>query len=375
MSSKIQHNILIGLTVIFILLIVAVSPMFKKNLPNPSYYNQAFEEATVLEILEEDLVDDPVVDKLVTGTQDLLVEINTGKYKGEVFETTNILDKTHNVHAKEKMTVIVGIRETEDGANIWVYNHKRENFLYLLLFTFFALLIYFGGKKGLDSILALLFTTVVFVFILLPLIFNGFDIIITSTLCAILSLVVSFLLVGGFEKKTVIAILGTFCGITVAGLVSYIFGALTNISGVNLDKGTQLVYVALDYDIKIKGIMYASILIASLGAVMDVAMSISSSMKEIYTLNPKIDFNSLFKAGMNIGKDIMGTMANTLILAFMGGSLSLMLLLYGYNMTYTQLINIPFISVEIVQGIAGSIGIVLTVPFTAFVASWLYVRK
>ena len=120
--------------------------------------------------------------------------------------------------------------------------------------------------------------------------------------------------------------------------------------------------------------MYASILIASLGAIMDVAMSISSSMQEIYELNPAIAFQELFKRGMNIGKDIMGTMANTLILAFMGGSFSLVMLLWGYNMSLRQIGNLPFIAVEVVQGIAGSIGIVLTVPFTAFMACMLYLK-
>ena len=374
MSPKTQHNILLVITIVFIILITSISPLLRMELPKPSYYNQIFEEAQVVAIIEEELTVDPVVEGLLNGTQKIVVYIKTGEYKGEVFETVNVLDKAHNVLVKNGLDIIVGIRETEDGPRALVYNHKRQNYLYLLVGLFFGLLIYFGGKKGLDSIIALVFTAVVLIFILLPLIFRGFDVIITSTCCAILSLVVSFLLIGGFEKKTFVAILGTFCGITASGLISYIFSGLTNISGVNLDKGTQLVYVALDYGIKVKGLMYASILIASLGAIMDVSMSISSSMKEIYILNPKIQFKALFKAGMNIGRDIMGTMANTLILAFMGGSFSLMLLLWGYNMTYRQLINLPFISVEIVQGIAGSIGIVLTVPFTAFMASVFYLH-
>ncbi len=174
------------------------------------------------------------------------------------------------------------------------------------------------------------------------------------------------------RKKTLVAILGTFCGIIVAGIVSYIFSRLTHITGVHLDKGTQLVYVALDYGIKIKGLMFASILIGSLGAVMDVAMSISSSMYEICSLDNSITFKSLYNKGMNIGKDIMGTMANTLILAFMGGSFSLILLMWGYNMDYRQMANLPFLSVELIQGLAGSIGIVLTVPFTALMAGFLY---
>jgi len=142
-----------------------------------------------------------------------------------------------------------------------------------------------------------------------------------------------------------------------------------------MDKGEQLIYIAQDYQIQIHGLMFASILIASLGAVMDVSMSIASSMQEIYTTNPDISMKDLMKSGLVVGRDIMGTMANTLILAFAGGSLSLILLIWGYQMDYRQMINMPFISIEVIQGLSGSIGVILTVPFTALVSAWLLERK
>lgn len=375
MLKKHAHTLLLITTIMMIILIIALSPLLKKGLSSPDYYNQDFEEALVVALENEELTPDPVIEGLVTGRQEALVQMLTGPYKGELYETINVLDQSHNVLLKESLRVIVGVRETDEGPKIWVYNHKRVNYLYLMAALFFITLLYFGGRKGLDSIVALLFTASVFIFILVPLIFRGYPTIILSIVCALVSLVVSFLLIGGFEKKTYVAIMGTVCGIIAAGLVSYIFSGLTHISGINLDKGPQLVYVAMDYGLKVKGLMFASILIASLGAVMDVAMSISSSMQELHKMNPKITFKQLFKTGMTIGKDIMGTMANTLILAFMGGSFSLMLLLWGYNMSYRQISNLPFISVEVVQGLAGSIGIVLTVPFTALMASFFYLQN
>lgn len=375
MKNNRLHNLLLIATTISIILIIAIAPLFKSGMSLPNYYNQLFEEAVVVEIISEDLKTDAVIHGLIVGRQEAVVQVTTGKYKGGIYETVNILDQAHNVLLQNKLKVIVGIRETDEGPKVWVYNHKRVNYLYALAGIFFLLLLYFGRKKGIDSIVALLFTGSVFIFILIPLIFRGYNTVLLAIICAIVSLVVSFLLIGGFEKKTFVAILGTFCGIIVAGLISLIFSKLTHITGINLDKGTQLVYVALDYGIKVKGIMFASILIASLGAVMDVAMSISSAMYELYLMNTKITFKNLFTTGMNIGKDIMGTMANTLILAFMGGSFSLMLLLYGYNMSYTQISNLPFIAVEVVQGLAGSIGIVLTVPFTAFMAALIYLKS
>lgn len=233
----------------------------------------------------------------------------------------------------------------------------------------------FGGLKGLKAALSLLFTGVMLVFVMIPLIFQGHSPVWVSIVCTTIIAIISFILIGGFERKTLSAILGTLIGITCAGILSYIFGGLVNVSGMNMDKGEQLIYIAQDYQIQIHGLMFASILIASLGAVMDVSMSIASSMQEIKANTPSIHRRDLLKSGLVVGKDIMGTMANTLILAFAGGSLSLILLIWGYQMEYRQMINMPFISIEVIQGLSGSIGVILTVPFTALVSAWLYNKK
>lgn len=362
------------MVIILIPLIIGISNSIKSRMNIPSFYNQDYEEGIVRLILEEDLKPDPVVEGMQIGKQILAIEVTTGKHKGLVQEVINTIDQGHNVVTGVGQTVIIGITETDDEPDIWVYNHKRAPTLYVLVALFLSIMLYFGGKKGLYSIVALLFTGTMFIFVLVPCIFNGVHPMLVTIVCAIVSTVVSFILIGGFNRKSWVAIIGTMMGIVAAGLIAFIFGKLTYLTGINIDKGTQLVYIALDYGVKIKGLLFASILIASMGAVMDVSMSIASSMQEIYVLNPKIGFKKLFESGMSIGKDIMGTMANTLILAFMGGSLGLILILWGYNMEYVQLINMPFLSVEVIQGIAGSIGIILTVPFTAFIASIIYLK-
>ena len=121
-------------------------------------------------------------------------------------------------------------------------------------------------------------------------------------------------------------------------------------------------------NLKVKGLMFAGILVSSLGAVMDVAMSISSSMFEIKSINTKLNKMQLFKSGMNIGKDIIGTMTNTLILAFTGGALCTLILLYSAKMSFSRIINLDFLGMEIIQGLAGTIGIILTVPATVLLA-------
>jgi len=372
MNTKLPHKILLITIILSIPLIIYLSPLIKKGINLPSYYNQLFEKALITKVIEEEITNDDVIKGIKNGRQVLEVKVLTGKYKNNIYKTINIIDQSHNVLGKEGLKIIVGIRETNEGAKIWVYNYVREYYLYFLALIFALLLITFGGRQGLNSLVALIFTASVFIFIMVPLFFKGYNPVILSIIAVSITSIISFLLIGGFEKKILVAILGTISGILVAGIISFTFSKLTHLSGINLEKGKELVYVAMDYNIQIKGLMFSSILIASMGAIMDVAMSISSSMYEIYKIDSSISSNNLFNSGMNIGKDIMGTMANTLILAFMGGSLTIMLMMWGYNMSYYQLINLPFVSVEIIQGLAGSTGIVLTVPFTALMACLIY---
>jgi uncharacterized membrane protein len=112
-----------------------------------------------------------------------------------------------------------------------------------------------------------------------------------------------------------------------------------------------------------------------MGAVMDIAMSISSAISEIHEANNKLGFTDLFKAGMNIGRDAMGTMANTLVLAYVGGALNMMVLIYSYGVSFNQLMNTDFVAIEMIRAIAGSIGIIGTVPCVAAVAGYLYSKK
>lgn len=123
--------------------------------------------------------------------------------------------------------------------------------------------------------------------------------------------------------------------------------------------------------IKIKGLFICGVLIAALGAIMDVAMSIASAVEELHSVNKDLTTKELFTRGMNIGRDAMGTMANTLILAFAGTSLNMMILIYSYHIPYLQLLNTDYVAIEIISAICGSMGIIVTVPLVAWISSVL----
>ena len=175
---------------------------------------------------------------------------------------------------------------------------------------------------------------------------------------------------GGFAILSVLEKNSLHLAVIFAG----IFGKVTQITGYNVSDIEELIYLEEKTAIKINELLFAGILIASLGAVMDVGMSIASTLQEIYSRRPDLGMWDLFKSGMNVGKDMMGTMSNTLILAFVGSAVSELVINYAYNLPFRQIINSYNIGIEIMQGVSGSIGVILTVPAVAVVTAWMLTR-
>lgn len=370
-----KEKILFILVAISIVIMGVFAPKYTEKNRRTSAFRQEFATGEIVKVLEENLMQDPIMTDRYRGSQVLQVKILEGQEKGKEFEVYNSLSNLHNTYGKPGLKAIFTIKETDGKKIVWLYNEKRDTYIYGLSVIFLLLVCILGKMKGVKSILSLIFTAAVIIYLLIPMMFSGANPIPISIGLLSIITIVSFLLVGGFERKTYLAIGGAIFGITLAGTISYVSGELMNLSGINMEGGEQLVYIAKGYKIQVKGLLFVSILIASLGAVMDVSMSIASSINEIYTHNPKIPLKMLFISGMNIGRDIMGTMVNTLILAFAGGSLPMMMMIWGYNMDYNQFINIPAIIIEITNALAGSIGIIATVPFTAAISIIFIKRK
>ena len=174
------------------------------------------------------------------------------------------------------------------------------------------------------------------------------------------------------DFDAVVAAGGTVAGVVIAGLAATLFSLATGITGWNVSDIESLLTLASTSGIQVGGLLFSGLLISSLGAVMDVAMSIASAIAEIHVQNPALPRRALFRAGMHVGRDMMGTDSNTLILAFAGGSISMLVLDYAYNLPYRQIINSNNIGIAIMQGLSGSFGIVLAVPVTVALAVLLY---
>ncbi|WP_315079636.1 YibE/F family protein [uncultured Clostridium sp.] len=329
-------------------------------------------KAQVIQVNKEKLQEDKYIEDMELGYQEVKVKILDGPYKDNEYNVLNNISRLYNTKVKGGSKVIVALYIKDGNINdMMISSFTRSHVLITMGMLFLISILLIGGFRGLKAIVSLIFTIVCVIYLMLPLMLRGVSPIFSSFIVATISITITLILISGINKKSTAAILGTLSGVVIAGIFAYVFGLWANLSGVNLTDAESIMYISETTGLKIRGIMFAGILISALGAVMDVAMSISSSIFEIHSINKDMSISNLFKSGMNIGRDIIGTMANTLILAFAGGSLNLLILIYSSNMTFNRLMNLDVIGTEVIQGLAGSIGIILTVPITAIVTSYL----
>ena len=330
----IGHLIVSVLMVLFIIFLVVFNLGIQKTpmLPNDG---MTFEKATVVKVLEDNLSEDGTR----AGSQRLGVEITSGEYRGTVCEASNMAGYLYGAQCEVGTKVIVQVSEYEGDFSVSVYNYDRGMTLYILVGLFLVVLCMIGGRKGVMSAASLVFTFVCIIFLYVPLMYLGYSPFFAATLVVILTTLVTMYFIGGFSIKTACSVLGTIAGVVVAGLIAMIFGNLSHISGWNVSEIETMIVIGQNSKLQIGGMMFSGILIASLGAVMDVSMSVASTINEIYLHNPKLTAKQLFTAGIHVGQDMMGTMSNTLILAFTGGSINTLMIIYAYSMPYLQIMN------------------------------------
>ena len=310
------------------------------------------------------------------GDQELEIQILSGDHKDEIMTVTNYMSALFNVDVQQGDRIIVRIMTDENGSYYAsVFNYDRGIVLGGFLLIFFILLATLGGKKGLGALAGLLLTLGCIWFILIPCLLRGVPAIPVTIAVSAVSAAAGLIFLNGYSKKTFCAVCGCVGGVLVSGIAAAVVGSLSPMNGFNMQEAENLILYGADQGLKVSGLLVCGALISALGAVMDVALGIASSVWEMKEQNPDASVGSLFRSGMQIGKDAMGTMANTLILAFAGSSLNMLILVQTYNIPFLQLINTDSIALEVVQSVAGSIGILLTVPLVALISARLMARR
>lgn len=272
--------------------------------------------------------------------------------------------------------IIVAISQDLSRKTYNVADYDRFSYVYYLIGAFVLSLLMLGGRVGLKSIFVVFFAIFIILQGMIPLILQyHMNIILVTLLISALIAAVTQITVSGWNAKTAGAILGTVGGVTVAGLLAYACIVFMHLTGLDSEEAIMLKVTYLA-SVDFSQVLFAGVVLGALGAVMDVAISIASAQYEIKTSCPQMGFKELFTSGINVGRDVMGTMSNTLILAYMGSSLPLVLLLSAQNnVPFLRIMNLNLIVTEFARALTGSIGLICSIPLTALVTAWFLTKR
>lgn len=348
------------------LLLVKLNDVDKVELTNQS--GRTFEKGVVTRILRDNRQEDGTR----VGEQAVVVRMTSGKKAGDEVTATSSAGFLFGAPCTVGLKVVVVQSVAGDTVVTSVYSRDRGNVLIGYALLYLITLAVIGGRQGLRGALGLVFTVGSIVYVYLPLVYRGFSPFWSAVLVCAVAATVTLYLVSGPNLKTLVAIMGTLAGVIIAGLAAALFSAASSVTGWNVSNIETLLTLWNTRGIQVEGLLFSGLLIAALGAVMDVAMSVSSAMNELCVQDPAIPRRELFSAGMRIGRDIMGTDSNTLILAFAGTSISMLVLNYAYDLPWLQVINSNNIGVAVMEGLSGSFGVILSIPATVAFAAWLF---
>ena len=345
--------------------------------PDSAEYME-YENAVVEQVLSDSTESDPVSEDHFRGSQTLIVRVKTGRYAGQQMMADNTVGPIYGAPMAVGDGVTVGLSTYEDGTvRCYVYEFDRFPGLLMVLGAFLLVTVLVGGKVGVKSLVSLGLTVAALIFVLLPLLLAGWSTIPTTFLVSVLVTAATFVILGGVDKKTVCACLGTLAGILLATVFGLMAQSLLRIDGYRQEYAEALLQLRQTEEsgIGISGLVTAGVIVSALGAVMDVTMSISSAIQELTRVNDSLTARDLFKSGMNIGRDMVGTMTNTLILAILGSGLTLIVYIYSLGLQPWQLLSSAYMSLEAISAVASSIGVMLAVPLTAAVCAVSFGKK
>lgn len=378
MKKEFKKDVVFFVVFIFIMLAII---LFGINSSLWSNNDSSDEEASFLRGRVVEVVEDRTslnVAGARVGSQDLLIELLSGPRKGDVIKSQNLLYPIeHAVYAEVGQRVLVFFQPATDPMSddyfSHIQSHDRIGGIYFITFAFLALLVVIFGKSGLRAAFSLIFTFVAIIFLLLPLVAYGLSPSLSTISVSILIVVVSITSIMGFQKKTYVSIIGSCIGILCYCLFYLLIGAVLRVNGFNVAEIDLLIVAGLYMGAR--ELLFSSILVASLGGIMDVAVSLSSAMFELSKTAEQNHFKALFQSGMKLSKDIVGSSSNTLILAFTGTFLISLILFAITNTQYEVMMNRVDISIEILRVVSASAAMIVCAPITVLINAVAFSRK
>lgn len=333
---------------------------------NPTLVSAGESARSIAEVYE---VDKQYAD--IFKTQYIKAIILEGEYAGRHVQIQHMparysiydfnLEKGHRIFVEAYLT-------PEGRLEGKILGIDREFYIVRFAFVFLIILLIIGGIKGLRSFVALVLTGFIIVSVLIPMILDGHTPLFATMISSVIIIVVGFLIINGFSRKCAAAILGTTSGVIFAAIFAEFFSGLTSITGAT---DQEIIYYIAERGISVDfaGLFVSGVLIGSIGVTMDVSMSVTSIVFELKKRSPRIKYHQLVSSGMNVGKDMIATMVNTLVLAYAGASMPLFLLFVNIGMPIDYILNTEIISAEIIRSLSGSVALILTIPLTSLIAA------
>ena len=312
-----------------------------------------------------------------SGEQTCILEVENGKFKGQEIEGVNFLsgslekDKIYQVGDRALVTISENNGEI---ASVIMSDHYRLDKEFILLIIFAIFLILFAGKNGLQSIYSFVITILMIWKVLVPAYLNGMNPVWVGIAITILLTGIIILFVYGFERRTIAATLGSLLGIVTTAILGIVFTDLFKIHGAVMSDSESLLYSGYQ-NLNLTAIFMSGIFIGASGAMMDLSVDITSAIYEVVQKKPTIGWREATKSGINVGKAAMGTMTTTLLLAYSGGYIALLMVFMAQGTPIDHILNYKYVAAEILDTVVGSFGLVTVAPFTALIAGILLTGK
>lgn len=376
-KSVIIYVATIALSLVYIFLL---NNLFLNDLD--LFQNKDVVKARVLEIISSD------VNEYQLGLNDVHEEktiyfkakVLNGNQKGEIVEAAQQINDIYaGNHEEVKVKDKILLMEVDyfENADYLMTEFVRSDSIAIFCIIFMLFLLIFGHKKGINTIISLVFTCLAIFLVFIPAVLSGHNIYLWSTITCLFIIVMTLLLINNLSKKTLCAMMSCIVGVTITALLTVIMTKIMHLTGLVDEQSYYIQLMDTENPFDLKAIIFGGIIIGAVGAIMDVAVELSASLLEVYEKARDTDktVKSLWSSGVNIGRDMMGTMSNTLVMAYIGNSLSTILLLLSYSGSLIELFNREMIIVELLQILVGSFGLLLTIPFTSLICSIVYCKS
>lgn len=327
-------------------------------------------------VLEKSFARGEIVDVLRAANfrQSGLIKVvmASGRHRGKVVYAKNIFRGPQEILSPKKGdNVVLSYFDRDEPEEVFIDGYDRTGMIVLLLAIFIGIVLLVGGRRSFYSLLALGGGLLLIKFLLVPAILAGWSPVFWTVVVVVAIVVATMVAIGGFSRKSSVAIIGTLSGLGVVFLLGYLFYNIANISGFHLEEIQLLNYFSgtlKDVPVSFfRNFLIAILVLGASGVIMDIGISVASSMKEMALHSPGINSHSLYKGGIAVGRDIVATMSNTLILAYLGSSLGSILVMSLHVETVFQMFNMQFFHVEFYYAVLGSTGFLVAAYVTAIV--------